>query len=204
MGLRLMIYDRTCTGRFRVGLTHSWIAGGRLYGAMGRLDDWFGAATWAEALEWLATVHPEHTIDEVQFWGHGQWGTALIDRKALTRDSLRNGAPLRPQLDAVKERLSGPDALWWFRTCHSFGCQPGFDFARAWTDFLGCSAAGHTYIIGPWQSGLHSLSAGNAPSWPIGEGLLLGSVDRPRKALWSRPGRPNTITCLGGAVPEGW
>ena len=36
----------------------------------------------------------------------------------------------------------------------------GHDFARAWTDFFGSRAAGHTFIIGYWQSGLHTLAPG--------------------------------------------
>ena len=37
--LRLIVYDRTCTGRpARPGLTHSWIAGAWLYGRLDRID----------------------------------------------------------------------------------------------------------------------------------------------------------------------
>jgi hypothetical protein len=93
--------------------------------------------------------------------------------------------------------------LWWFRTCETFGCEAGHDFARRWTRFFGCRAASHTYIIGPWQSGLHILEPGQSPDWPLDEGLAEGTPDSPEKALWSTPGKPNTIFCLTSRLPDG-
>ena len=203
--LRLMIYDDTCRGRpMRPGLTHSWMAGALLYRGLGRLDRWRGVRNWEEALRWLATVEPARPIAEIQFWGHGKWGRANIDGQPLDIHALRPGHPLHEPLRVVRDRLTGPDALWWFRTCETFGCQPGHQFASAWTDFHGCRAAGHTFIIGPWQSGLHTLMPGQEPDWDPTEGLLEGSIEAPQRALWSGPRQPNTITCLHGAVPAGF
>src|SRR5688572_22448286 len=126
--LRLMIYDRTCTTakvkglRAPFGLTHSWIAGGRLYGALRRIDAHTGVASWAEALEWLGTVEPDRPISEIQFWGHGQRGRVKIDAESLDASALAPGHPLRPALERIRERLA-PDALWWFRTCDTFGAH---------------------------------------------------------------------------------
>ena len=102
----------------------------------------------------------------------------------------------------VRDRLL-PDgeALWWFRTCETFGTETGQRFARAWTRFLGCRAAGHTYVIGAWQSGLHSLQPGETPRWSPEEGVQPGPTPR---SLTSRPGAPNTITFLHGRIPEGF
>ena len=86
----------------------------------------------------------------------------------------------------------------------TFGAAPGHDFARRLTDFLGCRAAGHTYIIGGWQSGLHSLAPGEQPAWSPHEGLKLGPPEAPREALWSRRSAPNTIHFLSGKVPAGY
>lgn len=204
--LRLMIYDRTCTGpRLRPGLSHAWWTGGVLYSRLlRRLHAWHGASSWAEALAWAAQVHPGREIAELQFWGHGKWGRAYIDRDPLDAAALIPGHPLHASLAAIRERLRGPEALWWFRTCESFGAAPGQDFARRLTDFMGCRAAGHTYIIGVWQSGLHSLRPGETPTWSPLEGLKEGPVDDPRAALWSRRREPNTIHCLSGHVPEGY
>lgn len=204
--LRLMIYDRTCTGpRLRPGLSHAWRSGGVLYGpVLRRLHASFGARTWEEALGWLARVEPGRRISEVQFWGHGKWGRALIDRQSLDSSALMPGHPLHRDLAAIRERLAGPEALWWFRTCETFGAQPGHDWARRLTDFLGCRAAGHTYIIGVWQSGLHSLRPGETPGWSVTEGLKAGTIAAPTEALWSRRREPNTIHFLSGRVPAGY
>jgi hypothetical protein len=204
--LRLMLFDRTCTGpRLRPGLSHAWWSGGQLYGRLlGRLHAWHGASTWADALTWVAQHQPDRAIAELQFWGHGKWGQAYIDRQILDASALQPGHPLHAPLLAIRERLVGPSALWWFRTCETFGALPGHDFARRFTDFLGCRAAGHTYIIGGWQSGLHSLAPGENPTWPADEGLKLGPPEAPKEALWSGRSAPNTIHFLSGKVPVGY
>jgi len=204
--LRLMIYDRTCTGpRLRPGLSHAWMSGALLYGHMlRRLHAWQGARSWAEALEWVAQVQPDREIAELQFWGHGKWGRAYIERDLLDAEALTPGHPLHASMLAIRGRLVGPEALWWFRTCETFGAVPGQDFARRLTDFLGCRAAGHTYIIAGWQSGLHSLRPGEQPRWSVTEGIKAGSPEDPREALWSRRREPNTVHCLSGQVPASY
>lgn len=223
-----MIYDATCTrdlpwprpsqpgllrslhDRLEVvpvpGLSHFWAGGGLLYAGLRRLDRFAGFTDWASALRWLAEVEPSRTIAEIQFWGHGKWGAAKIDREPLDREALAEGHPLRRPLEAVRERLdsSGGQCQWWFRTCETFGAEPGHAFAQAWTDFFGCRAAGHTYVIGPWQSGLHTLEPGEAPHWSVCEGLRAGTPDEPLAAYWSRLGEPNTISCLQGRIPAGY
>lgn len=201
-GLRLMFYDDTCRGtRGRPGLTHSWIAGAMLYGGLGKFHHTRGVHSWDEALTWLATVGAGAPIDEVQYWGHGKWGRVLIDGVSLDASWLGDHHPMQRDLMAVKERMTS-DSLWWFRTCETFGADVGLEFARRWTDFFGARAAAHTYIIGPLQSGLHCLRPGEAPDWSHFEGLELGTPDAPKKALWSVPGAPNTITCLQCNLPR--
>lgn len=213
MGLRLMVYDRTCTvhpletrlGAWRApfGLTHSWQIGGNLYAGLGRLDRFAGAATWAEALEWLGTVGGDAPVLEVQFWGHGNRGLAKIGAEPLDARALAPGHRLRPALERVRDRML-PDGRWWFRTCDTFGARRGVDFAQRFTEFMGCSAAGHTHVIGPWQSGLHQLAPGAEPHWSLWEGVADGTPEHPGRSVWSAPWLPNTITCLHGAVPDGW
>jgi len=205
--LRLVIFDRTCAGP-RVwgaptpGLTTSWEVGARLYASLGRLDASFGAATWREALDWLCAHEPSRPIAEIQFWGHGRWGEVLIARDPLDVGALSSTSPHHAALSALRARLVGPGALWWFRTCETFGKARGHAFARAWTRFFRCRAAGHTYVIGPWQSGLHSLGPDDEPRWPIDEGVRPDDPEA-KTALWSTPFAPNTITCLAGRVPRG-
>lgn len=202
--LRLMLYDRTCTGkRMRPGLSHAWWAGSHLYRGLSRFDATHGVTSWEEGLEWLATVLPGRLIAEIQYWGHGHWGELFVARQGLTVEALRPAHPLHRHLEAIRERMI-PDHLWWFRTCEAFGAARGHDFARRFTDFFGGRAAGHTYIIGVWQSGLHSLRAGEIPRWPVDEGLSRGTADCPVEALWSRRQAPNTIHFLSGRIPDGY
>ena len=196
-----MVYDETCTGQDgRLPLSYAWQAGVGLYKGLGRLDAAKGARSWAEALDWLAS-HPA-PIEEIQFWGHGRWGCALIDGERLDAGALLPGHPLHSRLQAVRERAVG--GLWWFRTCETLGAVAGQDLAQRWADFFGGRVAGHTYIIGVWQSGLHSLAAGEAPRWSAAEGLAAGTPEAPRRALGAGPWRPNTISFLHGTIPDGW
>jgi hypothetical protein len=105
---------------------------------------------------------PSCSIAEIQFWGHNKW-------EALSSTGIGDISALHPQhhlhkyLQAIRERLM-PDgkALWWFQTCETFGAESGQRFAKAWVNFFDCRAAGHTYIIGPFQSGLHLLLFNNS------------------------------------------
>lgn len=207
-GLRLMVYDRTCVGeRAPVGLSTAWEAGSVLYRGLGRLDGTFGATSWAEAFDWLARYEPSRPIAEIQYWGHGQWGRALVDRDVLDARAFVPGHPLEPRIAAVRERLArgeGEEALFWLRTCEAFGADAGHDFARRLADALDARVAGHTFIIGAIQSGLRGLRPGHAPDWSASEGIAEGTPDKPLRAHGSGIRRPRTITCLRGDVPGDW
>jgi len=195
--VRLLVYDRTCV-RKRGRLSPIWKAGAGLYKRLGRIDAAHGVASWDEALTWLAS-HDE--IHEVQYWGHGKWGLAFVEEDKLDAGSLagRHAAPLA----AIRERLA-PDALWWFRTCETFGAHAGHDFAQRFSDTLGARVAGHTFIIGYHQSGLHGLAPGMRPEWSADEGLLEGTAADPQRARRSKPWSPRTVTALTAAVPARW
>jgi hypothetical protein len=195
MPRRLVIFDRTQTW-----LTRTWSAGARLYRGLERVDAALGAASWAEALDWLLG---HEAIAEVQFWGHGNWGVARFDRDGLDASALAAGHPLHPRLLALRQRLV-PGALLWLRCCEAFGARRGQDFAERLADFFGARVAGHTYIIGFHQSGLRALQPGARADWSPGEGLAAGSPEAPEKARRSHPLAPRTITCLCGSVPRGW
>jgi len=199
-GLRLMLYDRTCKGRFPMpGLTSAWRVGGALYSSLRRIDDWYGAATWAEGLEWLVERARTQPIAELQFWGHGEWGCAFIEEEKLEISALEPRHWLHRRLVALRSRfIPGGEALRWFRTCETIGTKIGHDFTRAWTRFFDCRVAGHTHAINFLQSGLHVLAPGEEPTWPVTEGIEPG---RPR-AKDSSVFAPNTITCLHGALPR--
>lgn len=205
-GLRLMIYDRSCRGRPALpGLSHAWWAGAKLYRSLGRLHAHRGVGSWEEALEWLAEHRPSEPLAEVQYWGHGKWGAARIGQQLLDRRALEPRHPLHARLAAVRDRLlPAARGLWWFRTCETFGARPGHQLAIELSEFLGARVAGHTYIIGHVQSGLHTLAPGERPTWAEDEGLREGTPAEPLRAHWSRMRAPNTITCLRGTIPAGY
>jgi hypothetical protein len=196
MPRRLVLFDRT-----QGALTRAWAAGRHLYRGLGRLDGAIGAASWAEALD--GALDGNEAIAELQFWGHGKWGAALFDRDVLDASALRRAHPLHDRLVALRACLA-PGALVWLRCCESFGAARGHDLARRLADFLGARVAGHTFVIGFHQSGLHGLAPGASPDWPADEGLAEGTADAPVRALPSRPWRPHTVTCLARAVPAAW
>ncbi|HEY5925951.1 MAG TPA: DUF4347 domain-containing protein [Kofleriaceae bacterium] len=195
--MRVVVYDKTCV-KSRGRLSPIWAAGARLYRGVGRIDAVHGVASWDEALTWLAT-HKE-PLREIQYWGHGKWGNALVGEDVFDATALTER---RVQLEAVRERLA-PNALVWFRTCQTFGAKRGIDFAERLGDFLGARVAGHTYIIAFHQSGLRALAPGSRADWAPDEGLREGTPDDPQRAKWSRPWLPRTITALTGAIPANW
>jgi hypothetical protein len=192
---RLLVFDRTETG----ALATSWSVGAKLYRGVGRIDDTRGVASWDEALDWLASQ--QDPISQIQYWGHGKWGSARVDDDVLDASALQS--PRKAKLEAIRERLT-PDALVWFRTCETFGARAGIDFAERLADFLGCRVAGHTYVIAFHQSGLHGLAPGMRADWSPEEGLEEGTGDAPVRAKWSKPWAPRTITCLANRVPDEW
>jgi hypothetical protein len=198
--LRLVIFDATQLSRPPRALGASWHAGAVLYRSMGYVDATYGARSVADALDWTLRVAKERPIGELQYWGHGKWGRVLVDRDSLDRSALAPGHALRSKLEGLRERLS-PGALIWFRTCETLGARSGQDFAAALGDFTGASVAGHTYVIGYFQSGLHVLAPGGAPTWAASEALVEGTEEDPQRALSSGPLEPNTITCFTPRLP---
>jgi hypothetical protein len=189
-----MLFDRTCRGDWLTpGLSHAWSVGGRLYQRLGRIDAWYGAATWAEGLDWLGSHDRE--ISEIQYWGHGTWGGLWMDEELLRADALDEAHRHHARLAAIKQRMT-PASLWWFRSCDVFGTGRGQQFARAWTAFFNCRAAGHTYEIGVLQSGLHVLAPGEEPTWPTDEGVKPGVAHARSSSVFA----PNTITFLHGTT----
>lgn len=198
--LRLVVFDATQLRRAPRALGLSWRAGAELYLRLGWIDGFYGTRSFAEGLDWAANFQADRPLGELQYWGHGKWGRALVDRESLDRSALSAHHPLNAKLRALRERLA-PDSLIWFRTCETLGARDGQDFAAALSEFTGADVAGHTFVIGFFQSGLHRLRAGDRPHWPAEEGLALGTPAEPRAALPSGPSRPNTVTCFTHAVP---
>ena len=189
--MRVIVYDRIAPK-----LSTIWAAGSRMYRAMRGFDAIHGVTSWDEALDVLSS---HEAITELQYWGHGKWGRVLVGDDALDRSDLVGSR--RAKLEAVRDRLA-PDALVWFRTCEAFGADAGHDFAQRFADFFGRTVAGHTYVIGFHQSGLHAIAPGMRPDWDATEGLVEGTADAPRRALGSRAWAPFTVTALHAKLPK--
>lgn len=195
-GLRVMVYDNT---DWASGLTQSWFAGGKLYRLFRSLDLVKAVTSWKETFEYLSSVEPDKKIDVLQFWGHGTSGRVFINKDPLGGFIVDPKHPLHDGLVALKERLH-PGSLVWFRTCATFNGALGKQFAKDLANFLGCRVAAHTFLIGPFQAGLHSIGPGEEPGWDDSEGLdpKTGGL----KQSW--PFDDKVITCLHGHVPAGW
>ncbi|MCA9599247.1 MAG: DUF4347 domain-containing protein [Myxococcales bacterium] len=176
-------------------MSRIWSAGARLYQSLDRVDERIAAGSWQEAL--VRVLNLERPIAELQVWAHGKWGDVRLGPQALELDSFQRPSS---ELRQLRERLA-PGALVWFRTCETFGAHRGQAFASVAADWLGCTVAGHTHVIGYWQSGLHVLAPGAKPTWSADEGLLRGTPEHPLQALPSTPFAPNTVTCLEGSIP---
>lgn len=212
--LRLVIFDATDTHRRTLpartpdgaagvspGLTPIWHAGAFLHRIARAADDHLAASSWGEALAWIERTSRERgrKVASIQVWGHGGWGWMQLGETRLDSDALRPHHALAPALDALQGCLAGPDALFWLRCCSAFG-HTGRSFAQALSTRLGCKVAGHTHIIGFWQSGTHSLRPGEAPGWDPREGVRFQS-GAATAALWSSAAAPNTISCLSIGLP---
>ncbi len=204
VGVRLLVFDGTPKAGEKA-LRSAWSVGADLYRSLGWVDESFGAKSWTEALAWLASVRGDVAIREVQFWGHGNWGTARIAEDVLSENSFSRGHAHREGLSRLAQRMAKATApLLWFRTCETFGAQRGQRFAERCASELNARVAGHTFIIGALQSGLHGLAPGAKPSWSASEGLVAGDAERPLSAAWSSLKAPNTIHFMNHEVPERW
>lgn len=187
--MRVTIFDRNPGPGFgQWFLKTCWLVGCWLQKLLGLVDDYYGAATWDEALHWLAE-RPDK-LTSIQYWGHGSTGQVWMGDTALWWPTL---LPIKPKL--------APDAVIWFRCCWVFRGDVGHAFAKSIVAGMNCTVASHTFVIGLLQPGLHTLRPGQEPSWPISEGCDL-------KAPWwpdyLRPWLPHTIFCLTTRIPEGW
>jgi hypothetical protein len=198
---RVVVYDASEEKR-NPFLRASWYWGAKLYVRRGRLtpdpdddfDTYFGAWSFDEMLDWLLKLSGD--IARLDYWGHGAPGGIYCDQKRW--GALEFKGKYKDRLNALGEKLT-PQALVWFRTCATFHGVVGQEFATRWSEGLGVTVAAHTYNIGPWQSGLHTIGPGEEPSWSKREG-----ADKNGRLQSSGPWAPNTVFCTDATLPEGW
>ena len=186
--MRVTVYDKKPGAGFSQWfLSFSWAAGCWLQKLFGKVDAYYGASSWAEALVWLAGR--PGTLTSIQYWGHGSPGTTYLAGQTL---------PINKFITILKPKISPTSVLWW-RTCSSFQGAQGHVFSRRLADELGCIVAGHTRNIGPVQGGLHTRKPMTSPSWPVTEGELPKSW-LPDHLRWGS----NSIFCLTTKILDGW
>lgn len=187
--MKVTIYDaKPGPGVGQWFLKTSWRVGCALQKFFGAVDEYHGAESWDDAVAWLLT---KQNITSLQYWGHGSPGIVWLAQKPMPYGALL----------PVKAALA-PFALVWFRCCSVFQGRAGYAFAKTLADAMGCTVAGHSYIIGLWQSGLHTHRAGWHCGWSIDEGAE--KLRCPRWPTYLRPWLPRTVFCLTTEVPKEW
>lgn len=203
--LDIMLYDSSdWAGK---ELRFSWITGGKFYKWFHSVEHHAGFDNWSDAIDWILSVEPDRKINSIQYWGHGSQGKVWMNGKAITFNDFidsqtKYDKTLINKLKNLKQRLT-PESLIWFRCCNVFAGAEGKFFSLTSSQFFNCTVAAHTFIVGPWQSGLHTMKPGKRPDWEKTEGLEV-SEDGSVKKLWSTPWAPNTVFCLSNTIPEGW
>jgi hypothetical protein len=188
--MKLVIYDKTDIAGW---VRWTWVIGAFLFKLFRRIDDYKGVETWGDAFDWLCSQ--KHPIKEIQFWGHGTWGSAIVGLTRLQNVTMGMGL-YEADLVKLREKLSA-DSIFWLRSCGCFGDLRGQDFAVRLSKALGCIVVGHTYIIHFWHSGTRVLHPGKMPDWPLDEG-----VKNTEKMRWSGMREPATIIFCRANLPK--
>lgn len=200
--IRVMFYDKTRWAGEE--LVSSWWAGGHVYKFFRKIDICKGVESWEEALDWMLSLDSTKKISMIQFWGHGSPGNVFINGDAINTNVLRSNHPLHLKFQALKKKLTDQSVIW-FRSCTVFQGSKGSFFAKRWAQFFNCKIAGHTFVVGPWQSGLHTLVPDQEPYWPLDEGVAEeGKGWNGSASQMSGPFQTNTIFCLRGDIPTQW
>lgn len=207
--MRLIAYDETPDVD---PLEASWRVGATFARVLGRAHATAPAVSWVDLLLWAVEQSREaaRKIDRLEVWHHAAPGRAVLgrgqDRDDLTVERLRSDHLLRSALADLVGCLS-PRGVVWSRSCSLFAGWRGIEFATALASRLdhgGQRVAAHTHLIGaPWQSGLRTLTRGDAErgsTWSPKEGRLDG---RDGRAPSSRTA-PRTVGFWCSTIPAGW
>jgi len=187
--MRVAVYDKNPGGggTWQGFLCLTWKIGCFLHKLFGKLDDYYGAASWDDAFKWLET-RPKPLM-MIQYWGHGSPGTAWLAQMKLDEHQfIRLVASMTPS------------STLWFRTCSTFQGQHGYDISKYLSTLLNCTVAGHTRTIGVLQSGLHTRKPNQPATWPLNE----ADEGNPKLVNLGLQWGNNTIFCLRASIPSGW
>ena len=163
----------------------SWRMGAKAYVRAGKAFAVLPLKDFSDIARGRVTLDGDYAVE---FWCHGAPGMISWYRRPF-----RSGDVSRA---AEKMRVN----RIWFRSCSTFAGSIGHHFAANVAEHAGCTVAGHTHLIGPLQSGLHTLEPGQPPYWSMNEGQKGNRTG----GKWSSPWAPNTITAWRNDIPSAW
>ena len=184
--MRVIIYDAS----EKSYLGRSWKIGAALFKARGVVDLIIPAHSWDEAFKALGDL-PPRSVKRIQVWGHGSPGRPLIAGER---------APTQALIGVLRSVMFGAFSSIWFRACSVAQGDDGKRWVGHVAQAAGCRVAAHTFIVGPWQSGLRVALPDDPPSWSSREGNDPATGEH----LWSRPGAVRTVSMMAADIPDGW
>jgi hypothetical protein len=158
-GARVLLVDATAYDPLRI----TWRLG-HLITARGRFTHRLYVRSWNEAMKRLCELAKHEQLSEVQVWGHGSVGRALIGADVFDADYVRSSSYFK-RWAALRPFQQHPSPLIWFRTCYTMKGEAGRTFATLLTHALGCRVAGYTQYIHVVQRGLVVAWPDKPPRW---------------------------------------
>ena len=183
--MKVVVYDASYYAGW-VGNT--WVAGGRLYRALRKVDLVIPVLFWNQVYSELQRL-PDFGITDLQFWCHGYPGGVVINNEAAAHDRIDSRL-----WKGIAAKIA-PTGRVWFRSCSTFARRQGQEFAQNLANTMDRRVVGHTYLTGVFQSGLHGLRPGEDVRWSEMEGVRVRK-DNTVELKTSGPFEPNTVTCL--------
>ena len=152
-GARVLLVDATGYDPLRL----TWRVG-HLITSPRRFTHRLYVHSWDEAMDQLGDLAQHEKLSELQFWGHGSSGRALIGTDALDMTYLQTSARFQRWV-SLRPFLSTPSPLIWFRTCDTMKAEAGRLFSSKLAHLLRCRVAGYTQYI-------HVIQRGLVVAWP--------------------------------------
>ena len=176
-GGRVLILDASDE---RGVLGWSWDVGSILVESSNRFDFIIRARNWEHVCQELHKIADGgHKIREVQFWGHGHPGAALIGNDAFNVATLQTESWMR----LAQRHVFQDGALWWWRTCQTCRGMEGREFSQVFVNMFGIRMAGHTVVIHVIHGCLVCLKPGEQANWKDDEGEWCLATDMGHPSL---------------------
>ena len=158
-GARVLLVDATAYDPLRL----TWRVGHLIISPQ-RFTHRLYVHSWDEAMDRLCDIAQREKLSELQFWGHGSSGRALIGTDALDTTYLQTSACFQRWV-SLQPFHSIPTPLIWFRTCDTMKGEAGRLFSAKLAHLLRCRVAGYTQYIHVIQRGLVVMWRDRPPQW---------------------------------------